>query len=102
LIIQERRSQGETVSHRLKGVSGAVYLFCETRRRVAEIVDRFPRFGDERIRPLLRMMMDKWLMFCERDFYPALAVSEDPLRSAGLKGPKSGLTMNNDIDILTF
>jgi len=81
LIIWERRPDDEPMTHRLKGTSRAIYIFCETQRSMAEVLDRFPRFGEDRIRPFLRMMVDKRLMFSEGDRYLALAVPQNPLRS---------------------
>lgn len=81
LIIRERRPNDEPMTHRLKGTSRAIYLFCETQRSIAEILARFPQFGEDRIRPFLRMMVDKRLMFTEGERCLALAVSQNPLRS---------------------
>lgn len=81
LIIRERRLDDEPMTHRLKGTSRAIYLFCNTQRSMAEILDRFPRFGEDRIRPFLRMMVEKSLMFTEGERYLALAVSQHPFRS---------------------
>ena len=74
LIIHERRPDDEPMTHRLKGTSRAIYLFCETQRSMAEIMAQFPDFGEDRIRPFLQMMADKRLMFTEGDRYLALAV----------------------------
>jgi ribosomal peptide maturation radical SAM protein 1 len=82
MIIRERRLNEETMTHRLKGTSRGLYLFCETQRSIAEILEKFPKIGEERIRPFLRMMVDKRLMFCEGDRYLALAVPRDPFRPA--------------------
>jgi ribosomal peptide maturation radical SAM protein 1 len=81
LIIWERRLDDEPMTHRLRGTSRAIYLFCDTQRSMAEIVARFPQFGEDRLRPFLRMMTDKRLMFSEGDRYLALAVPQNPLRS---------------------
>ena len=75
LIIRERRRHDDPVTHRLTGTSRAIYLFCNTQRSMAEILDRFPRFGEDRISPFLRMMVEKRLMFSEKDRYLALAVA---------------------------
>ncbi len=75
LIIHERRLHDDDMTHRLKGSSRAIYLFCETQRPMAEILARFPRFGEDQIRAFLRMMVDKRLMFNEGDRYLSLAVS---------------------------
>ncbi|OQX64993.1 MAG: hypothetical protein B5M55_04945 [Desulfococcus sp. 4484_242] len=81
LIIRERRPDDEPMTHRLKGASRAIYLFCETQRSMNEIAERFPRFGEDRIRPFLRMMVDKRLMFSEADRYLALALPQKPFLS---------------------
>ena len=75
LIIHERRLHDDDMTHRLKGSSRAIYLFCETQRPMAEILARFPRFGEDQIRAFLRMMVDKRLMFNEGDRHLSLAVS---------------------------
>ncbi len=75
LIIHERRVNQDDMTHRLKGSSRAIYLFCETQRSLAEIVGRFPRFDENQITGFLRMMVDKRLMFNEKDRYLSLAVS---------------------------
>ena len=74
LIIHERRLHDDDMTHRLKGSSRTIYLFCETQRPMAEILARFPRFGEDQIRAFLRMMVDKRLMFNEGDRHLSLAV----------------------------
>ncbi len=74
LIIRERRLNDMDMTHRLKGSSRAMYLFCETRRSMAEILARFPGFGEDQILTFLRMMVDKRLMFNEGEHYLTLAV----------------------------
>jgi ribosomal peptide maturation radical SAM protein 1 len=73
LIIRQRRPR-DMMSHRLRGVSRGIYLFCEENRSLSEIGDRFPGFGEEKLRPFLRMMADRRLMFNEDDRYLSLAV----------------------------
>ncbi len=75
LVIRERRPDDNPMTHRLAGTSRAIYLFCDTRRSMPELLDRFPRFGEDSIRPFLRMMTDKRLMFSEEDRYLSLAVA---------------------------
>jgi ribosomal peptide maturation radical SAM protein 1 len=74
MIIRERRLDADTMTHRLKGTSREIYLFCETRRSIAEILERFPKIGEDRMLPFLRMMVDKRLMFREGEQYLSLAV----------------------------
>jgi len=78
LIIRERRPHDDTRTHRLTGTSRAIYQFCETQRPMAEILDRFPQFREEKIRPFLRMMVNKRLMFTEGDRFLSLAVKSGP------------------------
>jgi len=75
LIIHERRLHEDDMTHRLTGNSRVIYLFCEVQRPMAGILARFPRFSEEQIQAFLRMMVDKRLMFNERDRYLSLAVS---------------------------
>ena len=74
LIIHQRRLNKADMTHRLKGSSRGIYRFCDTQRSLSEIVDRFPRFGEDQITAFLRMMVDKRLMFREKDRFLSLAV----------------------------
>ena len=51
-----------------------MYLFCQKNRPISEIVARFPGFGEEKVLPFLRMMVNKRLMFREGERYLSLAV----------------------------
>jgi len=74
LIIRQRRHDAEDMTHRLKGTSRKIYVFCQRQRSMSEILSEFPGFGEERVRPFLRMMADKRLMVGEKDRYLSLAV----------------------------
>jgi ribosomal peptide maturation radical SAM protein 1 len=74
MIIRQRRHGAYDMTHRLQGTSRRIYLFCETQRSMEEILSAFPGFGEEKVRPFLRMMVDKGLMFHEADRYLTLAV----------------------------
>lgn len=82
LIIRERRLNADDRTHRLRGSSRQIYLFCEKSRHLSEIVERFPGFGQEKILPFLSMMRDKKLMFREGERFLSLAV---PIRGFGKK-----------------
>jgi hypothetical protein len=41
---------------------------------MSRILENFPGFGEERVRPFLNMMVDKRLMFREGERYLSLAV----------------------------
>ncbi len=81
LIIRERRLNDEPMTHRLKGTSRSIYLFCDTQRSMGEILSRFPQVGEDRMTSFLRMMVEKRLMFTEGERYLSLAVPQNPLRS---------------------
>jgi len=74
LVIRERRRAADDMTHRLRGSSRQIYLFCEKNRSLSEIVERFPGFGQEKILPFLNMMVDKKLMFGEGERFLSLAV----------------------------
>ena len=74
LIIRERRPGPDDMTHRVRGSSRQIYLFCEKNRSLSEIVERFPGFGQEKILPFLSMMVDKKLMFREGEKFLSLAV----------------------------
>jgi ribosomal peptide maturation radical SAM protein 1 len=74
LIIRERRLESHDMTHRLTGASRRIYLFCEAPRSLPRILAEFPKLGEERIRPFLRMMVEKRLMFAEEERYLSLAV----------------------------
>jgi ribosomal peptide maturation radical SAM protein 1 len=74
MIIRQRRLNAEPVTHRLVGTSREIYLFCEKHRSLKRIEERFPKVGEEKILPFLKMMVDKRLMFEEKGRYLSLAV----------------------------
>lgn len=74
LIIRERRDGQDDMTHRLRGTSRSLYLFCDENRSIKEILDRHPGFGEEKVLPFLTMMVDKKLMFREGERYLSLAV----------------------------
>lgn len=81
LIIRQRRFREEPLTHRLVGTSRAIYLFCRRHRSLKRIVTRFPKVGEEKIVPFLKMMVEKRLIFQEKDRYLSLAV---PVRAGNL------------------
>jgi hypothetical protein len=48
-----------------------------------EILARFPGFGEDKVGPFLRMMVEKRLMFNEKERYLSLAV---PAKGCSLTG----------------
>lgn len=74
MIIRERRPGEDDLTHRLRGASRRMYLFCDGPKKLSEIVFNFPGFGEEKIRPFLQSMVKKRLMFSEGGRWLSLAV----------------------------
>jgi hypothetical protein len=79
LIIRQRSLSSETINHRLVGTSRLIYLFCRHHRSIKRIRDRFPAFSEDKILSFLKMMVNKKLMFEEKDRYLSLAVKVNRL-----------------------
>ncbi|MGD9075755.1 MAG: RiPP maturation radical SAM C-methyltransferase [Desulfobacteraceae bacterium] len=82
LIIRQQRHGADDMTHRLKDTSRKIYLFCEKNRSMSRILENFPGFGEEKVRPFLNMMVDKRLMFREGERYLSLAL---PIRGWHLR-----------------
>lgn len=80
LIIRQRKCNAETINHRLVGTSRQIYLYCQHHRSVRRIRDRFPAFAEDKILSFLKMMVNKKLMFEEKDRYLSLAIPTKPRR----------------------
>ena len=78
LIIRQRQLNAETINHRLVGTSRLIYLYCLHHRSIHDIRSRFATFAEDKIISFLKMMIDKRLMFEERDRYLSLAVPAKP------------------------
>jgi hypothetical protein len=78
LIIKQRRYQADSIKHRLVGTSRLIYLFCMQHRSLKRIRSQFPAFAEDKIVAFLNMMIDKKLMFREKDEYLSLAVPAKP------------------------
>jgi ribosomal peptide maturation radical SAM protein 1 len=76
IIIRQRRINGNSQNHRLKGTSRAIYLFCDQNRSIREITGKFPMVNEQKITAFLKMMTQKKLMFEENGNYLSLAVKE--------------------------
>jgi hypothetical protein len=74
LIIRQRRSGTDPLTHRLVDTARQIYLFCQHRRPLQRILQQFPHTGEDKIMPFLKMMVEKKLMFTENDQYLSLAV----------------------------
>ena len=74
LIINQRQYRADSIKHRLVGTSRLIYLFCMQHRSLSHIRNRFPGFAEDKVVAFLKMMVDKKLMFAEKDKYLSLAV----------------------------
>jgi ribosomal peptide maturation radical SAM protein 1 len=74
ILIEERRLNAPPVRHRLTGTSRSIYLFCQSRRSIQDILTRFDKMTTDKVNPFLRMMVHKKLMFQEKELYLSLAV----------------------------
>jgi ribosomal peptide maturation radical SAM protein 1 len=74
MIIRDRRSGGEALTHRLVSISRSIYLFCERHRSLKLIREAFSEIPLDRVTEFLKLMVQKKLMFRERDQYLSLAV----------------------------
>ena len=73
MIIRQKRFRTEPAVHRLMGASRDIYLFCRKHRSIKAIFSAFPGISDDTILKFLRMMVDKKLMFAEKNRYLSLA-----------------------------
>jgi hypothetical protein len=73
IIIRQKRFQAEPAVHRLVGASREIYLFCQKHRSLRTILSAFPDISDDTIVKFLSMMVDKRLMFAEKNKYLSLA-----------------------------
>ncbi|UCD78257.1 MAG: RiPP maturation radical SAM C-methyltransferase [Desulfobacterales bacterium] len=78
LIIKQRQYQADSIKHRLVGTSRLIYLFCMQRRSLTHIRSQFPSFAEDKIVAFLKMMVDKKLMFEEKENYLSLAAPKKP------------------------
>jgi ribosomal peptide maturation radical SAM protein 1 len=73
MIIRQKRFRAEPAVHRLVGASREIYLFCQQHRPIKTIFSAYPDIPDDTIVKFLSMMVDKKLMFAEKNKYLSLA-----------------------------
>ena len=78
LIIKQRQYQADSIKHRLVGTSRLIYLFCMQHRSLKRIRSQFPAFAEDKIVAFIKMMLDKKLMFEEKENYLSLAIPIKP------------------------
>ena len=81
-IIRQQRIKDEPAVHRLTGASRQIYLFCQKHRPTKAICAAFPNVPDDAIVNFLKLMVDKKLMFTEKNRYLSLAA---PVRQKDIK-----------------
>ena len=74
LIIRQRRFGAPPQNHRLTGTSRQIYLYCSRSRSLASITNKFPDFKESAIKAFLAGMVEKRLVYGEKDRYLSLAV----------------------------
>ncbi|MDX1708291.1 MAG: RiPP maturation radical SAM C-methyltransferase [Desulfobacterales bacterium] len=78
IIIRQQRYQADPAVHRLVGPSRKIYLYCQRHRQINSICREFSSISEETIAKFLKMMVDKKLMFAEKNRYLSLAA---PIRA---------------------
>ncbi len=73
MIIRQKRFRAEPAVHRLAGASREIYLFCQKHRSIKTICSAFPAIAEGTIANFLSMMINKKLMFTEKNRYLSLA-----------------------------
>jgi hypothetical protein len=73
MIIRQKRYRAEPVVHRLVGASREIFLFCQKHRPIKAICSAFPNISEDTIVKFLSMMVEKKLMFAEKNKYLSLA-----------------------------
>jgi ribosomal peptide maturation radical SAM protein 1 len=73
MIIRQKRFRAEPAVHRLAGTSREIYLFCRKHRSIKTIFSAFPAIPEDTIADFLNMMVNKKLMFTEKNNYLSLA-----------------------------
>lgn len=73
IIIRQKRFRSEPAVHRLVGTSRQIYLYCRKHRPLKTIFSKFTDIPDDRILEFLKMMVDKKLIFEEKNKYLSLA-----------------------------
>ena len=76
LIIIQKQFNNKTLTHRLKGQSREIYLFCQKHHSLTTILKHFPEIPGDKIFSFLQIMVNKKLMFQENKNYLSLAIPQ--------------------------
>lgn len=74
LLIRQELPGQATLHHRLRGISRAIYLACDTMVEFAELARLFPKLGTAQLATFLEELTAKRLLFAQGTRYLALAV----------------------------
>jgi ribosomal peptide maturation radical SAM protein 1 len=74
LLIHQELSKGKILHHRLKGTSRQIYLFCTQIRTETELIKKFPSVPSQNIISFLADLMQKRILFSDKNKYLALAI----------------------------
>jgi len=74
LIITQKLPKGKVLSHRLRGLSRRLYLYCITPRTLDSVYDQAIGQTHEQVRDFIRGLVDKRLIFQEGDRVISLAI----------------------------
>ncbi len=74
LLIRQEQRTGPSLRHRLQGTSRKIYLFCRGIRSIDEIGAQFPTIKKSALLQFLDDLLDKKLLFAEKDLFLALAI----------------------------
>lgn len=74
LLIRQELTTGPSLRHRLQGTSRKIYLFCRNIRSIDEIHTQFPGIKKADLLQFLNGLVDKKILFAEKDLFLALAI----------------------------
>jgi len=73
LLVDQHFPDQPTVRHRLTGISAALYRYCHIPRSLTQVAGSFTSHRPVQIRQFFETMVEKRLMFAEKDCYLSLA-----------------------------
>lgn len=74
LVVHQELPSSITLRHKLKGLSRAIYLFCEEIRTVTEVTQQFTETKESALLAFIHQLCQKRLMYRENDRILSLAV----------------------------
>ena len=74
LVVHQELPSSTTLRHKLKGLSRAIYLFCNEIRTISEITNQFPHLKETAILAFIHQLCQKRLMYREEDRILSLAI----------------------------